>query len=100
MESKNAKLDEKEIDSEIEEAEVSEEKIEPKQKKLFWLISIGNNSAQLVLLNFFQYFAAEIVREGLLGFLTAIRNLVAAIFQGNFGNLSDKKGRKFTTLKN
>ncbi|NHJ40098.1 MAG: MFS transporter [Asgard group archaeon] len=52
----------------------------------------------MVLLNFFQYFAAEIVREGLLGFLTAIRNLISALFQGNFGNFSDKKGRKLFLL--
>lgn len=92
-------MEESAIESdEINEIEASDEKTEPKQKKLFWLISIGNNSAQLVLLNFFQYFAAEIVREGLLGFLTAIRNLVGALLQGNFGNLSDKKGRKFFLL--
>jgi MFS family permease len=98
MESNNAKLDETIIDSDVDEPETSDEKTEPKQKKLFWLISIGNNSAQLILLNFFQYFAAEIVREGLLGFLTAIRNLVAALFQGNFGNLSDKRGRRLFLL--
>ncbi|NHJ84438.1 MAG: MFS transporter [Asgard group archaeon] len=68
---------------------------EKKQKGLFWLISIGNNSSQLILLNFFQYFAAAIgVREGLMGFLTAIRNLVGALLQGNFGFLSDKHDRK------
>ncbi|MCE7744664.1 MAG: hypothetical protein GPJ52_05965 [Candidatus Heimdallarchaeota archaeon] len=39
-----------------ESEEVSEEK-KPKQKKLFWLISTGSNSSDLILLNFFQYFA-------------------------------------------
>ena len=27
----------------------------PFQKKLFWFISTGNNSSQLILLNFFQF---------------------------------------------
>ncbi|MCK5046744.1 MAG: hypothetical protein KAS22_09205, partial [Candidatus Heimdallarchaeota archaeon] len=52
------------------------DKIEPKQKKLFWLISTGSNSSQLILLNFFQYFAAKIVTQGVLGYVTAIRNLL------------------------
>jgi MFS family permease len=98
MDSEIETLDESVKDSENIESDTSPNQSEPMQKKLFWLISIGNNSAQLVLLNFFQYFAAEIVREGLLGFLTAIRNLVTALFQGNIGNLSDKKGRKLFLL--
>jgi len=69
-------------------------KIEPKQKKLFWLISTGSNSSQLILLNFFQYFAAKIVTQGVLGYVTAIRNLLTALFQETFGRLSDKRGRK------
>ncbi|MFW9922875.1 MAG: MFS transporter [Candidatus Thorarchaeota archaeon] len=69
------------------------------QKKLFWLVSIGNNSSQLILLNFFQYFAAEVgVSQFVMGFLTAIRNLVTALFQGQIGLLSDKKGRKLFLL--
>ncbi|MHA1531976.1 MAG: MFS transporter, partial [Candidatus Heimdallarchaeota archaeon] len=76
-----------------ESEEVSEEK-KPKQKKLFWLISTGSNSSDLILLNFFQYFAANIVTIGILGYLTAIRNLSKALFQEFFGRLSDKRGRK------
>ncbi|MBN1327862.1 MAG: MFS transporter [Candidatus Heimdallarchaeota archaeon] len=69
------------------------------QKGLFWLISIGNNGSQLILLNFFQYFAVAVgVKEGILGFITAIRNLLGALLQGNFGYLSDKKGRKILLL--
>lgn len=76
-----------------ESEEVIEEK-KPKQKKLFWLISTGSNSSDLILLNFFQYFAANIVTIGILGYLTAIRNLSKALFQEFFGRLSDKRGRK------
>lgn len=64
------------------------------QKKVLWTVSIGNNSSQLILLNFFQYFAAKIVPLSVLGFLTAIRNLFGALFQGRIGLWSDKKGRK------
>jgi MFS family permease len=76
------------------ETEENSLKVEPKQKKLFWLISTGSNSSQLILLNFFQYFAANIVTQGVLGYVTAIRNLLTALFQETFGRLSDKRGRK------
>ncbi|NHJ31480.1 MAG: MFS transporter [Asgard group archaeon] len=77
-----------------EEPEDVSEKVEPKQKKLFWMISTGSNSSDLILLNFFQYFAANIVTLGILGYLTAIRNLLKALFQEFFGRLSDRRGRK------
>nr|NHJ84264.1 MFS transporter [Asgard group archaeon] len=38
------------------------------------------------------------VKEGVLGFVTAIRNLLGAVLQGNFGYLSDKKGRKLLLI--
>ncbi len=76
----------------------NEVKIEQSQMKLFWLISIGNNSSQLIILNFFQYFAATIVTQGVLGYVTAIRNLLTALFQETFGRLSDKKGRKLLLI--
>jgi len=76
-------------------AEHSEKQAEKPQRKLFWLISIGSNSSQLILLNFLTYFAAEVgVSQTLMGFITAIRNLIGALFQGRIGLWSDKKGRK------
>ena len=89
LEDNTIELHDREESSELSDFE---EKTEKPQKGPFWLISIGYNSANLLLLNFFQYFAAAIVREGVLGFITAIRNLFSALFQGNFGHLSDKKG--------
>ncbi|MHA1556022.1 MAG: MFS transporter [Candidatus Heimdallarchaeota archaeon] len=69
------------------------------QRKLFWLLSIGSNTSQLILLNFFPYFAAEVgVTSTVMGFLTAIRNLVGALFQGRIGLWSDKKGRRLFLL--
>lgn len=69
------------------------------QSKLFRLISIGSNSSQLILLNFFPYFAAEVgVTASVMGFLTAIRNLIGALFQGRIGLWSDKKGRRLFLL--
>lgn len=81
-------------DSTLNNDDMSYEIPKLKQKKLFWLISTGSNSSQLILINFFQYFAAEIVSQGILGYLTAIRNLFSALFQQTFGRLSDKMGRK------
>ena len=87
------------MSEEVEETENMEQEEDkpqkgPFQKKLFGLISTGSNSSQLILLNFFQYFAAEIVSQSILGYVTAIRNLLTALFQEVFGRLSDKKGRK------
>jgi MFS family permease len=87
--------DSMEISDNTEEEQV---KTEPKQKKLFWLISTGSNSSDLILLNFFQYFAANIVTLGILGYLTAIRNLLKALFQEAFGRLSDRRGRKILLI--
>ncbi|NHJ86082.1 MAG: MFS transporter, partial [Asgard group archaeon] len=86
-------------DENINEKESDDGKKTKTQKGLFWLISIGNNGSQLILLNFFQYFAVAVgVKEGVLGFVTAIRNLLGAVLQGNFGYLSDKKGRKLLLI--
>lgn len=87
------------MSEEVEDSRTLEQEEEapqngPSQKKLFWFISTGSNSSQLILLNFFQYFAAEIVTQGILGYVTAIRNLLTALFQELFGRLSDKRGRK------
>ncbi|HUT80092.1 MAG TPA: MFS transporter [Candidatus Bathyarchaeia archaeon] len=87
------------LEEETSEKDTQDSKNKKNQKGLFWLISIGNNGSQLILLNFFQYFAVAVgVKEGILGFVTAIRNLLGAVLQGNFGYLSDKKGRKFLLL--
>ncbi|HUU79031.1 MAG TPA: MFS transporter [candidate division Zixibacteria bacterium] len=79
--------------------EKTDENKNSQQKKLFYTISIGSNSSQLILLNFFQYFAAEVgVTQTVMGFVTAIRNLLGALFQGRFGLISDKHGRKILLL--
>ncbi|MHA1221229.1 MAG: MFS transporter, partial [Candidatus Heimdallarchaeota archaeon] len=93
LEKNNSKIDEEAID------DTDKEDDKKQQKGLFWLISIGSNGSQLILLNFFQYFAVAVgVKLRVLGFITGIRNLVGALFQGNFGHLSDKKGRKHFLL--
>ncbi len=80
------------LDESDHQAEIKSDK---PQRKLFWLLSIGSNTSQLILLNFFPYFAAEVgVTPSVMGFLTAIRNLVGALFQGRIGLWSDKKGRR------
>ena len=85
--------------SDTKESGEEEEKNEKSQSSLFWLVSIGTNSSQLILLNFFQYFAAEVgVSQSILGFVTAIRNLISAIFQGRIGFSSDKHGRRIFLL--
>jgi MFS family permease len=68
-------------------------------KKLFWLLSIGNATGQTFIFNFFTAFAAEVGVTGtLMGILTSTRNLISAIFQGSIGRLSDKYGRKYFLL--
>jgi MFS family permease len=66
-----------------------------KQKTQFRLVSIGNATGQSFLFNFFSTFAAIVgVSSAMMGFLTSIRNLLTSLFQGSFGRLSDKLGRK------
>ncbi|MBD3190751.1 MAG: MFS transporter [Candidatus Heimdallarchaeota archaeon] len=65
------------------------------KRGLFWAISIANSSSQSFVWNFFSAFAALVgVTSSMMGFLTSIRNLISALFQGNIGRLSDKLGRK------
>jgi len=69
------------------------------QKRLFGLISIGYNSSQLILLNFLQYFAAQVgVTKTVMGFITGIRNLASSLLQERVGRFSDKHGRKIPLL--
>ncbi len=89
-------FEEHSFDDSEDQAENTSEK---PQRKLFWLLSIGSNTSQLILLNFFPYFAAQVgVTSTVMGFLTAIRNLVGALFQGRIGLWSDKKGRRLFLL--
>ena len=71
-------------ESEIKESPLPRQKIEKKyQKALFWLLSIGNNTAQLLILNIVQYFAAWITGSKMvLGFVSAIRSFTGSVFQG------------------
>ena len=69
------------------------------RSKLFLLISAGNATGQTFLFNFFSAFAVLVgVGSTLLGFITSIRNLMSALFQGTIGRLSDKIGRRFLLL--
>ncbi|MBD3190753.1 MAG: MFS transporter [Candidatus Heimdallarchaeota archaeon] len=69
------------------------------KQKVFWFISIANGIAQMILFNIFPAFAAVVgVTSSMMGFLTSIRNLISSLFQGTFGRLSDKYGRKHLLL--
>jgi len=74
-----------------------QEKINNENKKsLFGAISISNSTGESFFSTFFPPFAALIGLSGtLLGLITSIRNLLGSLFQGIFGRLSDKFGRKY-----
>ncbi|NHJ86080.1 MAG: MFS transporter [Asgard group archaeon] len=73
----------------------SDDQIVERKKGFFWAISIFNSTAQKFYGDYFSPFAAKIGVSGwLMGFLTSIRNLFSSLFQGLFGRMSDKIGRK------
>ena len=83
------------LDEEIKSLPSEEEKTENK-KGLFGAISITNSTGESFFSTFFPAFAALAGLSGtLLGVITSIRNLLGSLFQGLFGRLSDKIGRKY-----
>ena len=65
------------------------------RNKLFHLITIGSAAGQSFLFNFFGAFAVVIgASVETVGFITSVRNLMSSLFQGTFGRLSDKYGRR------
>lgn len=69
------------------------------KRGILWLISMFATANISVFMQFYSAFAYIYgVSKAALGFLTSIRNLISGLFQGAFGRLSDKIGRKYILL--